>query len=319
MDNMFLLSHTVQKVAYEIGITQLRPIQEEALNAILKTNNNILIAAGTASGKTEACFLPILSQLEQSLPKQFEVLYVAPLTALINDQNKRLKRLCTPLNISVQRWHGDVNGNEKIKFINKPSGILQITPESLESIFVNKTHALKYLFQNLKYIIIDEIHTFIDNRRGVQLLSLLHRIKSYTLNDVRTIGLSATISAPDAYKQWLNPDFPDSVQIIQSTQNNKEIKYALYHFISDQEEEISDDLIDDIYTLCYERRNLIFCNQRSLAETLSVELNKQVQAKHHIRQHYFVHHSSISKEQKEYIERKISDPTEFTLPPFLIS
>ncbi|WP_122560305.1 DEAD/DEAH box helicase, partial [Pseudomonas viridiflava] len=89
------------------------------------------------------------------------VLYISPLKALINDQWDRLSRLCERLEVPVVAWHGDVSASRKHRFLTSPSGILLITPESLEALFVNRGSAVKGLFQQLRYIVVDELHAFI--------------------------------------------------------------------------------------------------------------------------------------------------------------
>ena len=120
----------IQDYIYRSGWQVLRAVQNAAGEAIFGTDDNVLISASTASGKTEAAFFPILTLLEEEPSDSVGVLYIAPLKALINDQFGRLNDLCEEEGIPVYRWHGDVAQSSKRKLIRKPQGILQITPES---------------------------------------------------------------------------------------------------------------------------------------------------------------------------------------------
>src|SRR6266403_884647 len=126
--------------------TSLRPRRKKSLGAsrhprtphtICETGNHLVVCAPTAGGKTEAAFLPIISQLAARPQPSVQALYVGPLKALINDQFRRLEQLCEKLEMPVHRWHGDVPANQKKALRDHPKGILLITPESLESNFIN--------------------------------------------------------------------------------------------------------------------------------------------------------------------------------------
>ncbi|RYZ75848.1 MAG: DEAD/DEAH box helicase [Proteobacteria bacterium] len=171
-----LLDDRIQRWIWAEGWTSLRDAQERAIPALINADQDVIIAAQTAAGKTEAAFLPILSHLLRDSNQTEAVLYVSPLKALINDQWGRLTELCEQLDINVTPWHGDISGTKKNKFLKDPKGILLITPESLEAMFVNRGSAISGLFAKLKYIVIDELHAFIGSERGKQLQSLMHRI-----------------------------------------------------------------------------------------------------------------------------------------------
>jgi ATP-dependent Lhr-like helicase len=143
-----------------------------AIAKILASDENFILASRTASGKTEAAFLPILSKVNFN-DSGVQVLYISPLIALINDQFYRIEELCKNLDVTVTKWHGEANKTLKERLIKQPNGIVLITPESLEAMFVNKPYNVKQLFSNLKYVVIDEIHSFIGTDRGIQLKSIL--------------------------------------------------------------------------------------------------------------------------------------------------
>ncbi|MGE6960530.1 DEAD/DEAH box helicase [Bacillus thuringiensis] len=186
-----MLSKTMQKKIWDMKWEKFTPVQNKTIPAIMESKKDVIVSSGTASGKTEAAFLPILSLIEKEAETQLKVLYISPLKALINNQFERIEKLCEHSYIPIHKWHGDVSQSQKNKFIKNPGGILQITPESVESLFINRTEHIRHLFEGLEFIVIDEIHSFIDTERGVQLRSLMSRIEQYTEQRPRIIGLSA--------------------------------------------------------------------------------------------------------------------------------
>ena len=125
------LAPFIQEYMYRNGWPGLRPIQEEACRVIFDSDDHLLVAAGTAAGKTEAAFIPVLTELFNQSPQGIGALYIGPIKALINDQFERLTDLLEMADIPVQMWHGDVTQSKKKKVLNDGRGILQITPESL--------------------------------------------------------------------------------------------------------------------------------------------------------------------------------------------
>ena len=194
----------IQDYIYRSGWKSLRSVQNAAGDAIFNTDQNVLLTASTASGKTEAAFFPILTLLEEDPSKTVGVLYIAPLKALINDQFGRLNELCEDAGIEVRRWHGDVAQSQKRKLLKKPSGILQITPESLESLLINKHMEIPSLFGDLRFIVIDEIHSLLRGDRGLQTFCLIERLCRLAGCDPRRIGLSATIGNPQDAGKFLS-------------------------------------------------------------------------------------------------------------------
>ena len=115
----------------------------------------------TASGKTEAAFLPICSALFDDATTALGVIYISPLKALINDQNRRLEELFECIDAPVTPWHGDISAHVKRRFITRPRGALLITPESHEAMFVNRGSTVPRLVNKLRFIVVDELHAFI--------------------------------------------------------------------------------------------------------------------------------------------------------------
>lgn len=222
-----LLHPGVQRAIWEMGWKQLRPIQAEAIQTLLGGSTHLLICAATASGKTEAAFLPIISTLAAGPHDSVRAIYVGPLKALINDQFGRLDRLCERMEVPVHRWHGDVAASHKQALRRDPGGILLITPESLESNFINYGSQVPRLYRELEFVVVDEVHSFLGNVRGVHLLSLLSRLCTATGRQPRLIGLSATLGDPEMGKQFLAPDAQKSVTLIQDSGAGREVRFAL--------------------------------------------------------------------------------------------
>lgn len=211
------LAPFVQEFIWKHRWTELREIQARATAAAFETDNHILLAAGTASGKTEAAFLPILTQLYEDPSSSVGAMYIGPLKALINDQFLRLGDLCVDANIAVTAWHGDVAASKKRALLKKPTGILQITPEALEGLLLNRGADLSRLFGDLRWIVIDEVHAFMASDRGGQVLALLDRLRRYAVNPARLprrMGLSATLGDYAEAAAWLDGATNRGVEVI---------------------------------------------------------------------------------------------------------
>ena len=193
----------IQEEIYRSGWQSLRGVQNAAAEAIFHSEDNVLLTASTASGKTEAAFFPILTLLAEDPPSSVGVLYIAPLKALINDQFERLGELCREAGIPVTRWHGDAAQSQKRKLLKKPAGLLQITPESLEALLINKHTEIPALFGDLRFIVVDEIHALLRGDRGLQCFCLMERLCRLAGCKPRRVGLSATIGDPEAAGRFL--------------------------------------------------------------------------------------------------------------------
>ena len=291
-----LLSEPIRKFIRNKGWEQLRPIQTAAIAKILASDDNFILASRTASGKTEAAFLPILSKVNFN-DSCVQVLYISPLIALINDQFYRIEELCKNLDVTVTKWHGEANKTLKERLIKQPNGIVLITPESLEAMFVNKPYNVKQLFSNLKYVVIDEIHSFIGTDRGIQLKSILSRLQKVNSKSFSIVGLSATIGDYDEAKKFTGDELKTKVLLDRTA---KEIN-ALFRYFKNKNEELPLELLKDLYIETKDNKVLIFPNSRGRAEEVAVKLRKiSDRVKGH--PNYFSHHSSVDREVREYVE-----------------
>ena len=193
----------VQDFIYRNQWQHLRSVQVAAGDVLFHTDDHLLLCASTASGKTEAAFFPILTLFAENPPKTVGCLYIAPLKALINDQFVRLNDLCADAHIPVTHWHGDVSRSRKEKLLRHPAGILQITPESLEAMLIHRHAQLPRLFGDLRFVVIDEIHSFLRSERGIQMLCQIERLCRLAGCRPRRIGLSATVGDPEAVGRFL--------------------------------------------------------------------------------------------------------------------
>ncbi len=293
-----LLSEPIRKYIRNKGWESLRPIQAAAISKIISTDNNYILAARTASGKTEAAFLPILSKSDFDKVGA-QVLYISPLIALINDQFYRIEDLCKDLEIAVTKWHGEAKKSLKSNLVKNPSGIVLITPESLEAMFTNAPYNVSTLFGNLNYIVIDEIHSFLGVDRGLQLMSLLSRIQQVNKSKVITIGLSATIGDENYLEaKRLTGDIDNTKTLLDRTKKETEAKFKYFFNSTD---ELSLALLKDLYKETSSHKVLIFPNSRGRAEEVAVKLRK-ISDRVNGHKFYYSHHSSVDKEIRESIE-----------------
>ncbi len=221
------LHPAIRQALYDQRWDELRPLQVEAIHAFSDSNADLVLSAATASGKTEAAFLPVLSQLVGTPVGSVGAIYVGPLKALINDQFGRLEELCRHADIPVHRWHGDVTATAKKEFRKNPGGVLLITPESLESNFINYGNQIFRIYSQLRYVIIDELHSFMGDVRGTHLRSLLSRMEQCIGKRPRRLGLSATLADFSEASLFLNRTNPDSVRVLRDEDDDKTIKVGL--------------------------------------------------------------------------------------------
>lgn len=220
----------IQDYIYRSGWETLREVQVKAAEVLFETDNNLLLTSSTASGKTEAAFFPVISKLWENPSASFGALYIAPLKSLINDQFARLDEILDLSGLPVFHWHGDIAMSHKNKALKNPCGILQITPESLESMLMNRSNDIVRLFGDLRYIILDEIHTLTGTDRGNQIICQLCRISRLIGHDPVRIGLSATIGNTEIAARWLGSGSKRKVSVIGMKESRTSWKLGMEHF-----------------------------------------------------------------------------------------
>lgn len=304
------LAPYIQDFIYRERWDELREVQVAACDIIFNTDNNLLLATGTASGKTEAAFLPTLTRLYEEPSSSVGILYISPLKALINDQFYRLDYLLRDGNIPVCKWHGDASQSAKNNLIKNPQGVLQITPESLESLLINKHSLCINIFRDLRFIIIDEVHYFMGGPRGIQLLCQLERIQRLTNIIPRRIGLSATLGDYDAAENWLNSGTSRICTRPIVNAKKRKIGIAMNLFVRKQEEANDTlntgdrDHFEYLYKLTLNKKSIIFANSRSTVE-FSIANIKKIAEEKQTKDVYRVHHGNISAILREETEKEM--------------
>ncbi|KHN51161.1 DEAD/DEAH box helicase [Dickeya fangzhongdai] len=307
------LDPRVRKWVYKQGWSTLRPLQESAIPAILARDQDVLISAGTAAGKTEAFFLPACSAIA-GITSGFGIVYISPLKALINDQYRRLESLGEALDMPVTPWHGDVPQSKKKKIRTDPAGILLITPESLESLLINSSGWIKQAFSPVAYIVIDEFHAFIGTERGMQLLSLLNRIDHVLgrhANPVPRVALSATLGELDKVPELLRPNQRLPCEIVTDSNSKATLQVQVKGYLVPEPEKGEEPqssaekhVCADIFRLCRGDSHLVFANSRKRTESIAATLSDMCE-ENVVPNEFFPHHGSLSRELRETLEARL--------------
>ncbi len=318
----------VQDFIYRNNWESLRAIQAAAGEAIFNTDENVLLSASTASGKTEAAFFPILTLFSENMPKSVGAIYIGPLKALINDQFMRLNELCEEADIPVWHWHGDVSQSHKSRMMKHPSGILQITPESLEAMLMRKHSAIQKLFGDLRFIVIDEVHSLMRGDRGGQTLCLIERLSRLAGVNPRRIGLSATIGDLEATGEFLASGTGRGTIIPKIQQKGIKWRLSMEHFYiaqdkadSDENKDNSAHAIDDktdtapeyadqgmgyIFEHTKGKKCLVFVNSREECEAVTTTLRSYCEARNEP-DRFLIHHGNLSAAYRETAEAAMKD------------
>lgn len=307
----------VQKKLWDLAWPTLHPVQEESIRHLLGGAGDCIISSPTASGKTEAAFLPILSAIADDTTASVRALYIGPLKALINDQFRRVEDLCRHLDMPVCRWHGDVSAKPKRELLAAPGGVLLITPESLEAMLVLRPTTVPRLFSALSFVVVDEMHVLMGTERGAQLVSQLERVQKRAGCRPVRIGLSATLGDPHAAVRWLRPNGPPAT-LIKDTSSTSSISIKVRglwrhapggteqdeHGAGDGTDPSDLELARAILLACGGKTALIFANAKSrieiLADALTTEGSKQG-----MQDEIVVHHGSLSRERRLYTEERL--------------
>lgn len=322
----------IRDYIYRSNWESLRAVQVAAGDAIFNTDENVLLTASTASGKTEAAFFPILTLFSEDPPASVGALYIGPLKALINDQFSRLNELCLEADIPVWHWHGDVAQSHKNKLMKHPSGILQITPESLEALLLHRHAAISDLFGDLRFIVIDEVHSLMRGDRGGQTLCLIERLSRLAGVNPRRIGLSATIGAPEEAGRFLAAGTGRGTVIPRIDAPPVKWRISMEHFyvggtqaadgktpsnVPSAPEEATDIApgeadpgIGYIFEHTRGKKCLVFVNSREECETVTATLRQYCEIKNEP-DRFLIHHGNLSSSYRETAEEVMKDDSRF--------
>jgi ATP-dependent Lhr-like helicase len=320
----------LQRWIYERGWDRLRDVQERAAGLIVNGNQDVILASATASGKTEAALLPIctvLAHRQEVGVAGLQALFISPLKALINDQYDRIVEICEPLGLPVHRWHGDAPAGGKARVLRAPAGLLLITPESLEAMFVRHGDRVRRIFGGLRYLVVDELHSFIGAERGAQLQSLLHRAERTAGRRVSRIALSATLGDLWAAAEYLRPGGAAEVAVIASAEPGGEIRLQVRGYLEPKpgsptatcagsagaraggggEPADRAAIADHLFRVLRDTDNLVFANSRAAVEVYADMLSQRAVLAG-ARVQFLAHHGSLSKEIREHVEERLKDP-----------
>lgn len=338
----------IREYIYSHAWESLRGVQIAAAHTIFETDNNLLLNSSTASGKTEAAFFPILSELYEDKPHSVGVLYIAPLKSLINDQFERLSELLDMTDTPLTHWHGDVAQSHKKKLLSNPRGILQITPESLESMLINRSNDIPRLFGDLRFVVIDEIHTLTGTDRGNQIICQLSRIARIIGYHPRRIGLSATVGDPTLAAEWLNADTERVADIPTFPEEKVRWRLGLEHFyienpeladkstapnrIVEQKQNAKTDNVNSaketeiptkramldagyeyVYDCVRDKKSIVFSNSREETEYVCATLRQIAGKRGEDDSKILIHHGNLSASLREEAEMKMRDSEEFAV------
>ena len=320
-----LLAEPIRRWIWNKRWTALRDIQERAIPYLINGDDDLIIAAATAGGKTEAAFLPLISKaFTTGSGEGFDLVYVGPLRALINDQFRRLEELCEALEMPVHPWHGDISQAVKARARKNPRGILLITPESLEAKFVLHGADVPRLFTGTQAIVIDELHALLDSERGVHLRSLLTRLELSVGHRIRRVGLSATLGDMALANAYLRPEAPEKVGQLVSRSDKQELRVQLRAYVAgrrtehpDTEDNQPDDadaqelaptraVGEHIFDKLRGYNNLVFAGSRGHVE-LYADLLRRMCEERRLPNEFFPHHASLAREHRGFVEKRLKD------------
>jgi ATP-dependent Lhr-like helicase len=279
-----------ETIVARLGWTSLRPVQEEAGEALLDGFNAVVLAP-TAGGKTEAAFFPILSDLITDHVSGVGALYVAPIKALLNNHSDRLGLYTEMVGLRRFVWHGDTADHQRRRFLRDPADLLMTTPESLEVMLISPRVDVEGLFRELRAVVVDEIHAVAGTDRGAHLLSVLERLARWSRHDLQRIGLSATVGNPEAMLAWLKGTSGRPGKVIDPPRQPSRRQLLVAYRPSLPE------LARDASRLAKGVKSLFFCQTRAVTEAVAEQMAWAGTT-------VFVHHSAVSREERALAEER---------------
>lgn len=281
-----------EAIAARLGWTGLRPVQELGGEAILDGKNAVLIAP-TAEGKTEAAVFPVLSALMDAKGAGIGAVYVAPLKALLNNQEERLGRYAEIAGLRCFVWHGDTRDAEKRRFVGEPAELLLTTPESLEVMLISPRVPAAQLFEGLRFVIVDEVHALAGTDRGAHLGSVIERLQRFTRHDLQRVGLSATVGDPAAILEWLGGASGREGAVVDPPR--APVRREILVVASESVEALGVDAA----RMAGGKKSLLFCQSRAQTEAVAERMRG-------VGMEVFVHHSSVSPEERRLAEERFA-------------
>jgi ATP-dependent Lhr-like helicase len=276
----------------------LTEVQKQAVGPIAE-GRNVIVIAPTGSGKTESAAIPVIKKISDQKLDGIAAVYITPLRALNRDMLKRLTEWCRELGVTVSVRHGDTSQTERALQAKRPPQLLITTPETLQAILPAKI--MGEALRNVKFVIVDEIHELVDDKRGAQLSLGLERLAEKA-GEFQRIGISATVSDPNNVGRYLCGLRTFSVIDLNYLKSMKfEITYPKPNLADETSaNELAVDTpaaarLREIQRIVKDKKTLIFVNTRSIAEILGSRLMK-------VDNRIAVHHGSLSKDTRIKLE-----------------
>ena len=312
--------HPYVKEWFENNFDDFTPAQKQAIPEIHK-GNNILVSSPTGSGKTLTAFLSVINELTEladkgELEDKVYCIYISPLKALDNDIERNLEQPLReiekiakkPLGIRKAVRTGDTSQYQRTKMLKSPPHILITTPETLSILLVAPKFREK--LSHVKYVIVDEIHSLAENKRGVHLSLSLERLQ-HLIGGYTRIGLSATVSPLEEVAKFLvGYEYGNERDcILVDIDYLKELDIEVISPVDDIVIADDEDTRMATYALIDElamehKTTLIFTNTRSATERYVYNL-KKLYGEHFNNNNIMAHHSSLSKESRLKTEEKL--------------
>ncbi|ADG68895.1 DEAD/DEAH box helicase domain protein [Planctopirus limnophila DSM 3776] len=279
-----------QAIVARLGWSSLRPVQELAGEALLSGRNAVILAP-TAGGKTEASMFPTLSNLVDQQPVGVGAIYVAPIKALLNNQEDRLGLYTEMVGLRRFVWHGDTTTSARKQFLDDPAELLMTTPESLEVMLVSQRVDERALFGDLRMIVIDEVHAIAGTDRGAHLMSVIERIRRVSRHDIQRAGLSATVGNPAAILEWLKGTSEREGVVVDPPKRPSRRQLLIVHEADQTQIAVA---AAQVARGC---KSLFFCQSRATTEAVAETMRRSGTT-------VFVHHSAVSKEERLLAEQE---------------
>ena len=276
-------------VVNSLGWTTLRPLQEAAIGPVLAGEHALLLAP-TAGGKTEAAILPVFSRMLSEDWRGLTVVYICPIKALLNNLEGRLSLYAGLIGRRVAVWHGDIPPGERARTAREPPDLLLTTPESLEVVLVSRRVDHRAFFNDLRVVVVDEIHAFAGDDRGWHLIGLLDRLSRLSGRTPQRLGLSATVGNPETLLAWLVSGALGVGRVVAPRADAADGAEVQVDFVGNLA-----NAATVISRLHRGEKRLVFCDSRSQVEDLALELRaRSVRT--------FVSHSSLSLDARRQAE-----------------
>ncbi|MHA1882177.1 MAG: DEAD/DEAH box helicase [Candidatus Thorarchaeota archaeon] len=283
----------LKELLKEKGFTKLYKFQEEAFNSI-GDGNNVVIAAPTAQGKTEAFVLPIIRNLLVNVQEIFtnpgiRALLLYPTKALARDQYKKIGAMCKASGLTVAIFDGDVSQSQRQKIYDRPPDILLTNPDVLHYHLGWDRSRIAPLLRSVNYVVLDEIHLY-KGSMGANIYYILKRLE-LEAGDFQRIGASATIANPKEFAEML---FDKDVELIESTSAKRgPIHFLMYYPGNRSKYGMIVDLVKMLYQSKF--KTLVFGNTHSEAELLNILIRDQQIGS-------MVHRAGLSKSYRSKVE-----------------